>query len=507
MATNGHPVILGPNGDPIKRNGHAPRQALIEALRLSPRRGRQVQATYDAARDTTDMVNYWANADAYDADSANSKLVRSKLVQRSRYEVGNNGYADGMVQTHANYLVGTGPKLRVQTRSSGFNSLVEQSWQNWCKAVQLRRKLWCMAHAKVQDGEAFGIVRNNPRNGDAVDLDLVLIETEQCQSPHAMSWVVGHIDGIRFDEFGNPTEYDVLPYHPGGNFQWLPLNPEVIPARFMLHWFHLRRPGQHRGVPEFRSTLNVGASSRRWREATIAAAETAADYAAIIKTNMTPEGAADPVAPLTTVDFEKRMMTALPMGWDVAQMKAEHPGTTYEAFHQAQINEQARPKSIPQNLAMCNSSGYNFASGKLDHQTYFLALDVEREDANDLVLDRLFALWFQRAVLIYGWASDTRGVPRHTWDWPRHPVGDINAESTSRNVDLRNGSMTLSQAYSENGLDFEDEIAVMAQDYGVGVDEMRRVLLMTMFNQQGAVDAAQGQGEFMQRREQNANQQ
>jgi lambda family phage portal protein len=439
-----------------------------------------VEATYDAARDTTDMQNYWANADAYDADSANSKAVRTKLVQRARYEVANNGYADGIVQTHANYVMGTGPVLRMRTRNKNLNAMIEAAWQQWSKAVQLRRKLWCMTHAKVQDGEAFGLLRNNPRLKAPVDLDIILIETEQVTSPRIIPYTAGYIDGIRYDQFGNPISYDVLKHHPGGQFAWSGTEFEEIPAKWMLHWFMMRRPGQHRGVPEFRSTLNVGASSRRWREATLAAAETAADYAAIIHTNLTPDGA-DEVRPMDTLDFDKRMMTALPMGWDVSQMKSEHPGATYEAFHAAQVNEMARPKSIPQNLAMCNSSGYNFASGKLDHGTYFLTIDLERSDCEDTVLDPLFERWFERAILVYGWGFDATLAARHSWDWPHHPIGDPESEANATDKRLKNGSTTLSQVYAEQGLDFEDHVEEMANDYGVSVDQMRDTLRMNQF--------------------------
>jgi len=466
--------ILDEFGRPVAGKKATPQ---IQALQ---RPKRPVEATYDAARDTTDMQNYWANADAYDADSANSKAVRAKLVQRARYEVANNGYADGIVQTHANYVMGTGPSLRMRTRNKNLNAMIEAAWQQWTKAVQLRRKLWCMTHAKVQDGETFGLLRNNPRLRSPVDLDLILIETEQVTSPRIIPYAVGYIDGIRYDEFGNPISYDVLKYHPGGQFAWSGTEFEQIPAKWMLHWFMLRRPGQHRGVPEFRSTLNVGASSRRWREATLAAAETAADYAAIIHTNLTPDGA-DQVSPLTTVDFDKRMMTALPMGWDVQQMKAEHPGATYEAFHAAQVNEMARPKSIPQNLAMCNSSGYNFASGKLDHGTYFLTIDLERADCEDTVLDPLFDRWFERAILAYGWGFDATLAARHSWDWPHHPIGDPESEANAVDKRLKNGSTTLSQVYAEQGLDFEDHIAEMATDYGLSVDQMRETLRMNQF--------------------------
>lgn len=470
--------ILDASGNPITR-ATTPPQELIDA-QLNNRRARRsdINARYDAASNSTEFSNYWANADHLDADSANSKAVRSKLVPRSRYETANNGYADGIVQTYATDLVGSGPTLRMQTPDDNFNQLVEAAFHRWAKAVQLRRKLWCMAHAKVQDGEAFAILGNNPRLRNPVKLDLKLIETEQCTTPWLPVGVAGYIDGIQFDEFGNPLSYDVLKYHPGS--QWghiMTMQPEQIPARYMLHWFLLRRPGQHRGVPEFRSTLQVGAASRRWREATIAAAETAADFSVILKTTMPPDGVTDPVSPLSSVAFEKRMMVASPAGWEPSQMKSEHPNATYESFHKSQINEQARPKSMPYNKAACDSSSYNYSSGRLDHGTYYGSLDVEREDGNDLVLDKTADIWWQEAVLAYGWDADPNEIPDHTWDWPRHPIADVESEAKATDIDLKNGRTSLSRVYSESGFDFEDELALMARDFGVTVDVMRKRLL------------------------------
>lgn len=484
LNTQIHPLT----GQPRRRNGHA-RQDLFQLQAQPARRRRDVQASYDAARTTDEFKNYWANADSLDADGANSRSVRATLVNRARHEVANNGFSDGLVQTHANYLVGKGPSLRLQTLTPEFNTLVETQWHLWAKAVLFRRKLWCMAHAKVQDGEPFGIVRNNPKVRHAVKLDVVLIETEQCQTPMLPYSVPGYIDGIKFDEFGNPEWYDILPNHPGGQFGFmLTGQPEPVPARFILHWFQLRRPGQHRGVPEFRSTLNVGASSRRFREATVASAETAADISVLLQTAFPPDEV-DQVTPMTSVDFQKRMMLALPHGWGGNQMKAEHPNATYESFLKSQINETARPKSIPYNLAACDSSSYNYASGRLDHQTYFIALDVEREDANDLVLDPLLDLWWQEAVLAFGWDADPGQPPPHLWDWPKHPVADVQAENGAKDTRLRNGSAYPSQVYSEEGRDFEDELPKMAQDYGVPPEQMRQILLNAVFNSQNQQSA------------------
>ena len=481
-------AILGPNGHPLTTNGHSkPRRELTAAFQLAngtPRRkSAAINATYDAARESTDFANYWANADRLDADSANSKTVRSKLVSRSRYEVGNNGYVDGMVQTYATDLVGVGPSLRMTTPDQEFNQRVEAAWKKWAKTIQLRRKLWCMAHAKVQDGESFAIIRANPKLRTPISLDIVLIETEQCQSPQLPHNELGRIDGIAFDEFGNVDYYEVLKAHPGGSFTGSYLSaPEQIPARFMLHWFLMRRPGQHRAVPEFRSTLQVGAASRRWREATVAAAETAADFAALIHTDQPANDEDGEIIPMTETEINKRMMVALPNSYTATQMKAEHPNATYEAFHKSQINEQARPKSMPYNKAACDSSSYNFASGRLDHITYYSGIDVEREDANDLAMDPLFAVWWEEASIALGWNVDPNEPGDHQWDWPEHEVADEESRAKARDVSLSNGSLSYSEAASEDGIDFEERLQKMAMDYGRTVDEMRELLLMNSFS-------------------------
>lgn len=446
----------------------------------------RLRATYDAARTTDEFKNYWANADRYDADSAHNPAVRHTLISRSRYEIGNNGYSDGIAQTYSTDLVGVGPTLRMQSGSDGFNRMVELAWFNWTKAIQFRRKLWCMAHAKHSDGEVFAVMRRNQRLRHPVKLDLRLYEAEQCQTPHLFATQDGYIDGIKFDDFGNPEHYDILHQHPGtANGLMLNLIPEQVQANRVLHWFKLRRPGQHRAVPEMSSTLNTGAASRRWRESTLACAETSADYTFLMKTEMSPDEAVA-VAPFSTMDISKRQMGFLPRGWDPFQPDAKFPTTNHAEFHKTLVNEQARPKSMPFNKAACDSSSYNYASGRLDHQTYYGALDVDREDANDLVLDPLFNVWFDLAIAAYGWlggdpAAVGEGARAHIWDWPKHRVADVEAEANANGTKLSTGQMFLHQLFADQGWDLADEAEKAAAAFGVKVDEiMRRLLEITL---------------------------
>lgn len=443
-----------------------------------------LKAKYDAAQTTTGMKQHWAAADALDADSANSRDVRQKLVNRSRYETNNNGHLKGITLTQANYVVGRGPVLRMQTATPGFNAFVESAWRAWSAKIHLARKLRTAIKAKVQDGEAFLLAKQNPGLNDIVKMDVVGIECDQVQSPQMPYGEQYRIDGIKFDEYGNPLWYDVLPYHPGGSWWQVITKPDQVPAKFVFHLFREDRPGQHRGIPETTPTLNLSGQSRRYREATIAAAENIASFSLFLRTLATPEDGADLVRPLSTMPIEKGMMVALPAGYEGYQPKAEQPTASYEAFTRAQLCEQARPLNMPYNIAACDSSDYSFSGGQLDHLTYFVSVDVERADAEDRILEPLFVLWFEEAARQYGWSGWDQ-LPSHSWDWPARPQIDVEKVANARKTSLSYGGTSLRRIYAEDGLDVEEELAAMAGDLGITVDDLRAKIADVIFAKGG----------------------
>jgi capsid protein len=436
---------------------------------------RVIQGSYDLAQTNDDNRRHWAAADNYDADSANSITVRRTTVKRSRYETNNNGYTKGISLTHANYTVGRGPKLRMQTASPGMNAMVQAKWAQWCNRVQLARKLRTAIKAKVVDGEAFLVAKTSHVGPGEVGLQIVGIECEQVTSTDLMMFQSGRIDGIWFDEFGTPTDYDVLPRHPGG-YSWLPgtmMMAVKTPAKYVFHLFREDRPGQHRAIPELSSTLGTGAQSRRWREATLQAAENLADFSLFVKTEVDPDTGPGRLLPFDTLELQKGTLTALPSGGDISQPKVEQPGATYEGFLRTQVGEQARPLSMSYSLAACDSSNANFASAKLDQHPYFGEVDTDQADIEELVLDPLFALWFAEAVYTYGWTFDALPAPPHTWDWPALPIVSEVDTANSRKTNIATGVSNVPRIVAEDGYDAEEELAKEAEYYGVTVDEMR----------------------------------
>lgn len=306
-----------------------------------------VRARFDAASQGDDY-KHWANADAFSADASLSPSVRRTMRNRARYERANNSYLAGISSTLANDLIGTGPRLQLDTGDIEADREVERLFFDWGWQIDLPAKLRVMREALVTDGEAFGLMISNPRLS-GVQLDVRLVEAEMIATPTELmqSTITPEgnvVDGLEFDAVGNVVAYLVLNYHPGANFRVNTLQFQRVPAAQMIHWFKGIRPGQHRGMPEVAPALRLFGQLRRYTEAVIAAAETAADLAAFIHSN-SPAAEVDEVESFAALEISKRTLTTLPEGWDISQLKAEQPTTPVSGVRAA---DPQRDRPVPE---------------------------------------------------------------------------------------------------------------------------------------------------------------
>jgi lambda family phage portal protein len=429
-----------------------------------------LRAGFDAAKTTDENRRHWAEADHLSADAAATPEVRRVLRARARYEAANNSYAKGVVSTLANDCVGTGPRLQVLTDDAEANAAIEIAFAAWAKAVDLPGKLRTMRMAKAVDGEAFALLTTNPEIASPVLLDLRLVEADQVTTPSmrlpSLASDAG-VDGIEFDEHGNPTFYHVLRAHPGALFGLPTAEFDRVPASGMLHIHRVDRPGQSRGVPEITPALPLFAQLRRYTLAVLGAAETAADFAGILYTDAPAAGEAESIEPMDTVELESRALVTMPAGWKMGQVDAKQPSTTYGEFKREILNEIARCLNMPFNVAAGNSASYNYASGRLDHQTYFKAIRVERSEFECRVLDRVLVEWLREATRALGIVPaalrDSMTVP-HAWFWDGHEHVDPAKEATAQSTRLASHTTTLAAEYARMGLDWEDQIRQRAKE-------------------------------------------
>ncbi|MDR0608754.1 MAG: phage portal protein, partial [Planctomycetaceae bacterium] len=72
------------------------------------------------------------------------------------------------------------------------------------------------------------------------------------------------------------------------------------------------------------------------------------------------------------------------------QIHAEQPTTSYSEFKRELLSEIGRCLQVPVNILLGDSSKHNYASGRLDHQTFFKSIKVEQTHCEQIVLNKIF---------------------------------------------------------------------------------------------------------------------
>lgn len=448
-------------------------------MRLSEQQGMRLKgfrATYDAAVTTSENAAHWSAADSLSANASINPFVRAIVRQRARYEFQNNTYCSGMLHTYAQDVVGEGPGLEILLPDEDHNAAIERRFEQHMRAIRLAPKLRTAILTRKRDGAVFLQRFTNYGLDHPIPLDLLLIEDDQVATPGFGISPDQITDGIVYDDFGNPVQYHVLKRHPGEIYGFprageTTFDKEDVRAEHMRHLFTVERPGQRRGVSEIAAALALYAQLRRFTLAVIAAAETAADMAGIIKSNLPPDPD-DPdvqrLDPMDQVEIIRRSLVTLPDGHEMQQLRAEQPATTYEMFKREIVAEIARVLNMPYLVACGNAGSSNFASAQVDLQGYDRTLQIERDDLEGDVLDWHFDAWYAEAIRIPGYLPDgcpreARDVPRG-WLWIGREHADPNREAAGEERKLANLTTSLAERYARRGLRWRGQLQQIAKE-------------------------------------------
>lgn len=454
-----------PTRTSLNGNGHAAKNRLWF---------RPLRAYYDAVQRTEDDLSVWKQADALSAKDANSLAVRRDLRQRARYEYANNSYINGMVRTLAVEVVGVGPVLQVIHEDRTVATAIEERFAQWARRASLASKLALCRIEQAVSGEAFCVFQSRDWRpvpvldgpGPIPPLDLRVIECDLFSDPGMSE--PNTCDGIELDDNDEPVRYTILRDHPTkwGAFD---RNPQKVQADRVCHLFSRSRAGQCRGVPDMTPVLRFAYMRRRFALAVLAAAETAASFAAIVETlgdaahDMTFDELQQQMA---QVELKARTLGVAPFGTKVTQLRAEQPQTTYPQYDNHLLRGDARAFGMPFNMAVGDSSGGNFASGRLDHLAFDNLLTVERMALESVILTPCFVQWFELAKLIPGalppeaLANDFWVEVR--WGWKNREHVDQLKRANADSVDLRSGVKSFADVLG--GKDWEQHFAQLKRE-------------------------------------------
>jgi len=431
---------------------------------------RPIRARYDAAQPGGTHAKHWTNADYLSPDAASSPAVRKTLRSRCRYEACNNSYAAGIISTLANYVVGTGPQLRLIAPMDASDRVqrnllkLAQAFNAWAWDIGLGRKLQAMRRAKSTDGEGFGMLVTRPKPLNGISLGVTIFEADMVTDPELAAMLdPTKPEGIELGPDGEPARYKVLKVHPGSGASALYESAAItVPADQMLHWYDETRPGLHRGIPEITPALPMFAQLRRYTSAVITAAEAAANFAGILQTDAPPDGEAEGVEVGTTFDLEKGTLVSAPAGWSLSQVKAENPGPMHETFIKCIVREIGRCIDMPYAVAAMDASGHNFSSMRGDWQAFFQSILTQRYGCEQQALDKILNAWMAEARYVFPLQFPTEWD--YQWDWPAAEPTDPVKQAMADEIDLKNRTTTYARVYSRRGLNGASELEQVARE-------------------------------------------
>jgi len=127
----------------------------------------------------------------------------------------------------------------------------------------------------------------------------------------------------------------------------MPWEYDVVPAANVVHWFRAGSARPAQGPAGTPGGPSLFAQLRRYTLAVLDAAEAAADHAIVAKTQAGANVEPNIGEPFDVLPLERRMMTFLPEGYDIGQIKPEQPTTTFDMVVRTYICEIARCLNMP----------------------------------------------------------------------------------------------------------------------------------------------------------------
>jgi hypothetical protein len=320
-------------------------------------------ATHDTARTHRTNAEHW-QIPIQTADA--SPEQRTVLRNRSRYETANNSILEGMVETYARDLVGTGPHPTF-AEFAGQQTRLKKEFKQWFEMSGLGPMFHTAARGYLIDGECFVLW--------TVEAPYFrIIEPERI---YYFGFAPDVFEGIRYRD-GVPVAYCV----DGSNW---------YPAELVSHWYKKQFPNQRRGIPRASPSLDIFAQIRRINVACTTSYETVAKIAMVLQSKLLPPSVE--AKAFEYIDIAMGQAMTLPGGYELGQVKAEHPSASHRDAVAGFIGEAARCFPMPLNKALGTSKDDNFASGSLDNIDYERALKCDRYSLNVHVSMRLCNLF------------------------------------------------------------------------------------------------------------------
>ncbi len=416
-----------------------------ESANYSPRRGRVPGAApRDTKRDLTSGV-------------------RSELVRRSRYLHKNSGFVRELVANMAIYSTGDGIKPQAQSSDVVWNRQAEEYFANWASRCEITGRFSFEECQSIVcrgidvDGEYF-VHKTHDHLGRPM---LQLLESHRIGDAPGSEETV---DGIGINQFGAPAFYRLIlddgKYHD-------------VSAEDILHIFEPESASAVRNAATIQHSINHVLDEMELLALEKHAVKDNADVARILKTTgggiehdgdfslgegMNVQESSNPSALQKIIGGK---LVALKPDESLDSFQSNRPSPTFTGFL-THLRRDSALGVLPYEFAADSSSvggaGVRLVVAKADRRFSFRQL---------ILIQR-----FIRPVWAYVIADAIKtGALPHVANWhrlsattPRRITVDAGREAQQNRADVEMGLKTLSEHFAEQGMDFEEEIRIRAQN-------------------------------------------
>ncbi len=412
------------------------------------------------------------------------------IRERSRDLNRNDAHASGITSTMTCNVVGSGirPQSRVdrevldisEDQANAFQKDAERVWRKWVPFADAGTRMdfyeiqQLVDRQILENGEALIIPLMLKDPVRPYSLGLQVIESDRLDTPPDKRGDKSIRSGVRIGEKGEPVSYFIQKTHPG-DIRYAESKDRVfteIPAfneygrRNIFHLYFVQRSGQTRGVPFFAPVLAYFKDLSEYAEAELVAARIAACFSLFITSEASMDVSAsgayerNPAGQLIE-SLEPGMIKHLLPGEDITSFNPQRPGATFEPFVERILKAISAALGLPYELVAKDFSKTNYSSARaalLEARRYFkmrqewLARKL-CQPVWEMILEEAYLRGEIKADTFYEsqryWTSASWIAPG--WEWV-----DPLKEAQAAEVGLRNGIVTYSDLYAQEGKDWEE---------------------------------------------------
>jgi lambda family phage portal protein len=415
--------------------------------------------------------------------NAEIRVSLPRLRDVHRDLVRNNPYAARAVSARVVNTVGAGIVPSVKSRSvrsrDAIKALVEAHLDKTAIDFHGRLNLYgleaLIERARSESGEAI-ILRRLPTAADMVAQGLkVPLQIEVLEGDfldHTKHGYVGQNNafvfmGVEFDASGRRAAYWLFDEHPNGrDLRRGSLLSRRVPASEVIHYYHMLRPGQVRGIPDGTPAIMPMWDLNELHDARVIREKIAACFVAFWTRGDQPvnlaQGAAanERAAGLAVRELAPGVVQEMPTGSEV-QFGAPPATTGLAEFEQTSVRRIAMAYDISYEEVSCDLSDVSFLSGRLGEIHMARRVDQWQWHAHIPTVCDALARWFLDAASIVA-----RVAPDLTLGWtpPRREMLSPKDEIPAKRDAIRAGLTSRQAEIRKLGDDPEEVDREQAED-------------------------------------------